>query len=412
MGKVKPEHQEGEVKPEQEKAEVKPELQNGGMKPQEQPGDVKRDRTETQAQPERQATEVTPEQGKAAKDNASSSPGEDEARLAPAAPGPRIVVTGASGFLGRACVAEARRHDLPVLAVTRGAPLPGWADDAGIATLQLDLTAPEAADRLTGALTEDSALIHAAAHLGDDAQALARDTLQANRAVHAAWTAKAPRLVLISSLAVYDTDRLHPGDALRESSALIPLPDATLRGARDPYAGAKRLQEAMFLFDDALDDDWILRPGAIWGPGRSWHALQGFWASKLFVTIGSEGELPLAHVDHVARIAVEAARTPTPGPGVLNVFDHDRPTRARFLKAHRQVHGWPRLNVTVPYTLWSAMVRLLRPVAHRLPGLFREPVLRARMMPLRYPTDRLHSAFPGKGPRFEDLMTATREGRA
>ena len=54
----------------------------------------------------------------------------------------------------------------------------------------------------------------------------------------------------------------------------------------------------------------------------------------------------------------------------------------------------------------------LRPVAHRLPGLFREPVLRARMMPLRYPTDRLHSAFPGKRPRFEDLMTATREGRA
>lgn len=321
-----------------------------------------------------------------------------------------IAVTGASGYVGRACVAEARRRGHPVLAVTRSAPPADWAQDAGITALQLDLTAPEAAERLTGALADGSALIHAAAHMGDEPQALARDTLLANRAVHAAWVAKAPRLVLISSLAVYDTDRLHPGDALTESSALIPLPDASLSGARDPYAGAKRLQEAMFLFDDRLDDDWILRPGAIWGPGRSWHALQGFWASKLFVTIGSEGELPLAHVDHVARVALHCAQTAPVDVSVLNVFDDDRPTRARFLRAHRRAYGWPRFNVTVPYGAWMALVRLLKPLAHRLPGLFREPILRARMMPLRYPNAALRSALPGEDTNsFEGTMARTRE---
>ncbi|GGF62843.1 Nucleoside-diphosphate-sugar epimerase [Mameliella alba] len=320
-----------------------------------------------------------------------------------------IAITGAGGFLGRACVAEARRRGLPVLALYRNS-LPGdWAGDAGITPLQLDLTAPDAADRLRAALPEDCAIIHAAAHLGDNLAAVARDTLSATRTLRDAWRDSDARLVLISSLAVYDTDALAPGDAVSESTPLIPLPD-TPEQARDAYAGSKRLQEALFL--DDLQDGWILRPGALWGPGRTWHALQGFRASKLFVTIGSHGELPLAHVDLCAQIAVEAARTPTPGPGIVNVFDDDRPTRARFLRAHRRCFGWPRLNVTVPYGAWLALVRLLKPISGNLPGLFRENILRARLMPLRYPNTRMRSAFPGEDiDTFEGLMTRAAEDR-
>lgn len=326
-----------------------------------------------------------------------------------------IAVTGANGFVGRACVAEARRRGHPVLALCRSAPLPEWEADAGITVARIDLSTE--AGRLRALLAPVEALIHAAAFMGDNPQVLVRDTLAATGAVLAACGAADLRLVMVSSLAVYDTDALSPGEPVTEASPLIALapdaldqPEAYLRSARDPYAGSKRLQEAMMAQDGEAGGNWILRPGAIWGPGRSWHALQGFWASKLFVTIGSDGELPLAHVDHVARVAVDCARTAPQGTSVLNVFDDDRPTRARFLKVHRRCYGWPRLNVTVPYGAWLALVRLLKPLASRLPGLFREPILRARMMPLRYPNTAMRSAFPGEDTdTFEGLMARTRE---
>lgn len=320
-----------------------------------------------------------------------------------------ILITGATGFLGRACVADARRRGLPVIALYRSTPPADWSGDAGISPLLLDMTAPDAADRLTAALPEGCAIIHAAAHLGADPKTVARDTLAATKTVRTAWRARDARMVLISSLAVYDTDTLSAGGTLTEATPLIPCPDRP-EDARDAYAGSKRLQEAMFLEDDDFEDGWILRPGALWGPGRSWHALQGFWASRLFVTIGSKGELPLAHVDLTARMAVDAAMTHTPGPGVLNVFDDDRPTRARFLRAHRRCYGWPRLNVTLPYGLWHALVMLLKPISGRLPGLFQDSILRARLMPLRFPNTRMRSAFPGEDlDTFEGMMARTRE---
>ncbi len=327
-----------------------------------------------------------------------------------------IVVTGANGFVGRACVAEARRQGLPVLALYRSMPVPGWETDTGITALHCDLTAPDAAETLATALPDSGAIIHAAAHLGDDPDALARDTLQATQTLLEARQTRDLRLVLISSLAVYDTDRLSPGDTLDEDSPVIPLskadlatPAAYIRTTRDPYAGAKRLQEAL-VTRSGRPGDWILRPGAIWGPGRSWHALMGFWASKLHVTIGSGGDLPLTHVDHVAQNVLRAACTPVEAAPALNLFDDDRPTRARFLAAHRRCYGWPRLNVTVPYALWAAPLPLLRPVAHHLPGLFREEVLRSRMMPLRYPNVSLRSILGGEDmDSFESMMSRTRE---
>ena len=65
-----------------------------------------------------------------------------------------IAITGAGGFLGRACVAEARRRGLPVLALYRNSLPADWAGDVGITPLQLDLTAPDAADRLRAALSD------------------------------------------------------------------------------------------------------------------------------------------------------------------------------------------------------------------------------------------------------------------
>lgn len=317
----------------------------------------------------------------------------------------RILITGANGFVGRACVAEARARGIEVVALYRRAPLMDWSGDTGIQPLQADLSDPDSAVPLQRAISTCQAVIHAAAHLGGDAAAHRDDTLRGTQTLLRAMQTTDARLVLVSSIAVYDTMQIALGAALDETS---PLEDPDT--ARDAYAEAKLRQE--ILCRAANLPLWIMRPGAIYGPGRSWHALLGFWAWKFHVQINSAGELPLTHVAHTAWALVEAATRAPDGVPVLNVLDDDRPTRARFLKAHKRMTGWPRLVLPVPYGLWLTLVRLLKPVSGRLPGLFQEPVLRARLMPLRWPNTALRHALGGEDKDgFEAMLAQTLETR-
>ncbi|SMX31737.1 NAD-dependent epimerase/dehydratase family protein [Maliponia aquimaris] len=315
----------------------------------------------------------------------------------------RLLITGSTGFVGRACLAEARARGVEVVAVYRRAPLPEWAADPGILPLCADLSDATAVPALHAAIAGCQAVIHAAAHLGGDANAHATDTLRGTKTLLAAMAGTRARLVLVSSIAVYDTMRVPAGGVLDESAPLE-SPDHP----RDAYAGAKLRQE-MLCHASGLPL-WILRPGAIYGPGRSWHALLGFWASKLHVQVNSAGELPLTHVTHTAWALVEAAARPPQGTPVLNLLDDDRPTRARFLRAHRRMTGWPRLVLPLPYGLWITLVRLLSPVSARLPGLLREPVVRARLMPLTWPNTALRHTLGGEDmDTFEGMLSRSLE---
>ena len=253
-------------------------------------------------------------------------------------------------------------------------------------------------------MMDAGAVIHAAAHLGGDAQTHDRDTLTATQSVLSAMVGRDMRLVLVSSIAVYDTMQLRPGDTLTED---CPLEHHA--AARDAYTGAKLRQEA--LCRRAPHPMWILRPGAIYGPGRTWHALMGFWVGPVHVQIGSDGELPMTHVRHCARALVTAALTDPGGMQVINVLDDDRPTRARYLAGHCAAAGWPRWVLTIPFALWHGVARLLSPLRLKRPGLLTEPVLRARMIPLRYPNAALRAALGGADDApFEAMLAQSLDG--
>lgn len=316
--------------------------------------------------------------------------------------GEMILITGANGFVGRAAVQAARSKEIEVTAVYRSTPSPEWASDPGITPLQADLSNPDCVPMLATAARTCGATIHAAALLGGDSAHLEHDTRRATEILLSALP-KDMRLVLVSSIAVYDTLKLAPGDILTEDSPL-----ETSDTAHDGYAKAKLQQEELCQASGLAT--WILRPGAVYGPGRSWHALMGFWASKLHVQISSDGQLPLVHVDHLADTLIQAARTDSNGAPAVNVIDDDLPTRARFLKAHRNSAGWPHLTISISFKIWLLLARLLKPVSSKLPGLFQEPVLRARLMPLSYPNDALRAALGGadRAP-FEQMLAQSVE---
>jgi nucleoside-diphosphate-sugar epimerase len=301
----------------------------------------------------------------------------------------RILITGANGFVGQACVQEARARGLEVVAVYRSAPLRAWVLDEGILPQQADLSDASSVAKLGEALHGVQSVIHAAAHLGDSAVALHEDTITGTKTLLHAMEGSAAHLVLVSSISVYDNSQIPMGSSLTEDSPLIPG-----NAGEWGYGAAKRAQED--LCRGAPHPLWILRPGAIYGPGRSWHALLGVLTKGVQCTASSEGELPIAEVGNVAQALVSAALRTPEGCEVLNVFDDARPTRSEYVAQHRRLAGWPRVAINLPLRLWYGVAYLLSPFGPRLPQLFQRRGLDQRVKALRHPNTALRMRLGGE----------------
>ncbi|SLN22352.1 dTDP-L-rhamnose 4-epimerase [Roseivivax jejudonensis] len=297
----------------------------------------------------------------------------------------RIVVTGANGFLGRAILSEAQARGLSAAGLVRR-PAP----DRSEADVHVcDLAAPGA--DLVPMLEGATAVIHAAAHLGGDAAAHERDTIGATDALLDAMAAAGvPRLVLVGSVAVYDTMAVAPGTRIDETSPVAPPEHAA-----DAYAAAKIRQEAVVSTRTSAAGIalTILRAGAVYGPGRLWNAHLGVGLGPVLIRLGRGGVVPLVDRARAARALVDAAEGRA-GDGILNLLDDDLPDRARFLDAMRET-GWPRAVLPLPWPTLVPVARALRGWQGR-PGLLREAALRARMAPFLWPNDRLRSALPDR----------------
>ena len=306
-----------------------------------------------------------------------------------------LLVTGAAGYVGRATVEEARARGHRVVALVRRDRGVGFGE--GVETRVADLVDGD----LDAALRGVDVVIHCAASLaGSDAE-MRRDTVVATeRLMRALARSEARRMVLVGSMAVYGASELAPGSRVDEDTPL-----ETRFAERDAYCRAKLAQEEVAAREavEAGRELWILRAGAVWGPGRLDHGHLGVVLGPLLLRLGAEGEIPLVHRDHCAEALVRAAETPTEGPvEIVNVLDDERPDRLRYLAARGD--SGPILPLS-----WRLFDRLAGLRFPRAPGLLRRPVLRARMMPLEYTNRRLHERL-GWRPRhgFEEAMAAAK----
>ncbi len=308
-----------------------------------------------------------------------------------------LAITGAAGFIGRHCVAEARRQNRSVLALVRrpeSAPAE-WAEDSDICVVALDLA--QSGDDLTDALKGVQTVVHCAATLSGDQQ---RDTISVSqRVIDAVVAAEVAHVVLAGSFDVYDVRKLANHAALREA-----CPTGT--EGRTDYAKAKQKQEDLFedgaaLYGFALSK---LRLGAVWGPGQLFNAHVGPALSSLLMMIDGGGVLPLCRVELAAAMLVRAAETPT-GVGTINVVDDDLPDRRRFVAAFKAC-GWPKAALRLQLWPWRLMAALT-PNSDSMPGLLRSPILETRHRPLLYDNSLMHNTFgPVAMVPFEDAMKA------
>lgn len=308
----------------------------------------------------------------------------------------KILVTGAAGYVGRAVVAEAQARGHDVWAFVRSGDVPGANVVRG------DVMGAEFATALEGV----EAVIHTAASLSGDDAVMMRDTVEATKALMRAVAAhpNPPRVVLAGSMSVYGAD-CAPNSVISEDS-----PRETRPALRDGYTRAKLAQEDVVMA--AGLEAWVLRIGAVFGPTRLWNGHLGLAKGPVLLAMGRAGDIPLSHVSHAARALVLAAQTPARGVEIVNVVDEDLPTRMQYVDAMK-AGGWPRLVIPAPWRVFAGLGAVLSWLPG-LPGLLRGPVLRARMMPLRYSNARLKERL-GWAPilDFDTAMAdALREARA
>lgn len=208
-------------------------------------------------------------------------------RAAIAPPPARILVTGGSGFLGRALVARLLKSGEPIRILSRR-PLPQLEGNPNAQIVLGDLGDPECVDR---AVRGVEIVYHAGAGMKGGKEAFEAGTVWGTKNVVASCLRhKVARMVYISSLSVLDQAGHKPGTPVTENSPTEPHPE--LRGA---YSQTKLTAENIVL--DAIRNQnlpaVILRPGQIFGPGSEKTAPSGVIALGGRWVVMGNGALPL-----------------------------------------------------------------------------------------------------------------------
>lgn len=287
----------------------------------------------------------------------------------------RVLITGASGFIGRATVDAALDAGLEVVAVQRRI----GANRTGVTYVSVDLTVRDSVDLLVSAMTVCDAVIHLAAAMSGDAKDHSRLTLAGTEDVIAAMKkAGIGHLTLASSLAVYDTSKVAIGAALTDATPLV-ITDSP----RDAYSDAKAQQETL-VSKAGFESVTVVRPGIVYDADHLWNAHLGIGAGPALFRAASGNPLPMCHVQRCAAALVQA--TVHRLRDTITLVDPSLPTRGQVI-AKLQESGWPKLVLPLPLGLLWTLARVLTPLAPRLPGLLRAPVLRQRLMPMTYKFD-------------------------
>lgn len=321
----------------------------------------------------------------------------------------RILITGATGFVGQATVQAAQAAGHEVIALGRRA-VSDLSVSAGVEAYHaIDLGSVEAEAALCPLLDGVDAVIHAAASMAGNGAIHAHETLAPMKALLAAlgsWQ-KPPRLVLVSSLSVYGFSALPEGTLLNE---LTPLESEAHK--RDAYCRAKLDQEARA--EEAARtggiDLWVIRPGAIYGPGRLETARLGLRIRGRWVSPGGNPTIPAVDVTQVGTALVAAATVPKPqnrdvsGPArahavVINLFDTDLPRQAAWAAAvGTKVISVPKAMFFRSATALDLLGDLLPSLGTRVPKALLPPRLAARFKHLRYGTQRAEDILGLTGP--------------
>jgi UDP-glucose 4-epimerase len=261
----------------------------------------------------------------------------------------KVLVTGASGFLGRSVVRAASEAGHQVLALIRPSARVdclGWPNTVRI--IRGDL-------RQVGEWSKQLAKVEAVVHLaaaasGDLPTQFSGTVLATENLLNNLPMAFVRRFLHVSSFSVYDYSAVGLRGTLSESTPVEPNPEK-----RDAYTITKIYQERLVAAacENAGTHLVVIRPGAIVGPGKDWGFGRALKLGRLDVVFSPGARFPFTYVDNCADALVKALDAPVPTTSVFNVVDDQLPTYAQFHRLGRRLDA-PDVGPAL-YVPWFAV---------------------------------------------------------
>lgn len=245
----------------------------------------------------------------------------------------KVLVTGASGFLGREVVQAAASAGHEVVALVRPtAQLAGLGWPATVRVLRGDL-------RQVGDWAKELGSIEAVAHLaaaptGDLPTQFSGTVVATENLLARLPMQSLRRFVHVSSFSVYDYASVGLGGTLTEATPIEPAPEK-----RDAYTTTKIAQERLVreACQAAGTHLVVIRPGAIVGPGKDWGFGRVMKVGAFDLIFSPGAKLPLTYVSNCAEAIVKALDAPVPSGSTYNVVDDELPSYSRFHRLGRRL---------------------------------------------------------------------------
>ena len=242
--------------------------------------------------------------------------------------GDKILVTGATGFLGKRLVELLGQKGHPVRALARK-----LSNIEKLRKLNTEIFFGDVADveSLKPAFEGIDFVIHTAADTSGNEEEGQLSTIQGTKNIVALCEEfKIKKLVYISSCSVYGVADYKNGQIVTEESPLERFPKK--RGA---YSHSKL--EAEGIVHQAMNNGSVpivcLRPGTIYGPGGEvFTPMMGFnLGQKLFAIIGpGKFVLPLVYIDNLVEAILASMESGAANGKLYNVVDQDRLTKRGY----------------------------------------------------------------------------------
>ncbi len=255
----------------------------------------------------------------------------------------RVLVTGASGFLGRHIINKLKSEGCDVVAIVRNSSVVDQLKDAGVEFISGDLRDEACIKR---AVKNVDAIVHAAATMGGSWDDYYDINVKSTELLlkHAPET---KRFVFISSIIVYDHSGADSGMTFTEE---MPYEQNSLTN----YSRSKIEAEKIIAKYAKKIPTVILRPGPLYGgSGPIYPATLGFsLGDGKYLVIGDGScEIPLSHVDNVADAVWEGLKRKEAVGKIYNIIEDGAITQNDYLNRAKTLTN-PKLRVLrLPYKL-------------------------------------------------------------